>query len=195
MTAMTTLFLSFAFANYVACTSWVMYHLADTIRNLQHNVAQNRQDIDKLIKSNEDSSCSGCETSSETVNTSETSSTDSNSETSSLGPCPSMTAELTVCNLANDRMKQHIQAMNMRLNQVERNLDLHLDKAFMLVGFEPYTGMPLYVTHHDDDGNVMIRDAVAEYWKSGQMPNFVGEQFAGPEFDLDEREGTELDDR
>ena len=189
---MNTLILSIAFAHYVACTAWVMYHLANTVRSLQKDVAQQGKEINKLSsklgmlnsKLNDGSSeCSECETNSVTVNTSDT---DESSETSSLGPCPSMTVNLPVDNSSNDLMVQH---MSVRLSQIEKDLELYLDKAFMLVGFAPDTGMPLYVTQHDADGNVMIRDAVADYWKSGNMPDFVGEQFTN----LDSEE-TELDD-
>ena len=204
---MNALFLSFAFAHYVACTAWVMYHLANTARSLQKDVARQGKEINKLSsklgmlnsKLNDDSSgcssssgcgcssgCSGCETNSVTVNSSDDD-VDERSETSSLGPCPSITVNLPADHsLCNDPIVEH---MIKRLSQIERDLDMYLDKAFMLVGFTPETGMPLYVTQHDADGNVMIRDAVADYWKSGQMPDFVGEQFTSPD-----SEETELDD-
>jgi hypothetical protein len=204
---MNTLILSIAFAHYVACTAWVMYHLTNTVRSLQKDVAHQGKEINKLSsklgmlnsKLSDDSSssnsscgCSGCETNSVTVNTSDT---DESSETSSLGPCPSMTVQLPVDNSSYNDPMVHINVMSVRLSQIERDLELYLDKAFMMVGFAPDTGMPLYVTQHDADGNVMIRDAVADYWKSGQMPDFVGEQFSeldGP--DGPDSEETELDD-
>lgn len=174
----TDYFVLFAIIYYVLCTAWVMYNLSATIRSLQKDVADLNADMDVFCRKKY-----SIDSETETDESRDSNTDDESSETSSLGPCPSMTVELPTCE-SND------QAIHARLTRIEDDLELHLDRTFMLVGFEPYTGMPLYVTQHDDDGTVVVRDAVADYWRSGNMPAFVGRQFDGPD-----SEGSELDDR
>lgn len=69
-----------------------------------------------------------------------------------------------------------------RLSTMEADISHYLDKTFLLVGFEPYTGMPVYITQEEKDGQIPLRPAVSKYWDgNGRVPcKLTKIQFSGP---------------
>ena len=147
---------AFALAQYIIGTAWVIYHLVNTVQSLQDDVIHLNRRIDDFNQKMNDDVASKKDNTAKAKDTAQLSNR----------------VIALKCAAAVGRAES-------RLDHIEQDLELHLDKTFMLVGFQPYSGMPIYVTRHDDGSNVIVRDSVVEYWKSGQMPNFVGEQFTG----------------
>ena len=53
-----------------------------------------------------------------------------------------------------------------RIKFVENDINQYLDKTYMLVGFNPQTGMPIYVVRTNEFNEPHIRQEVVEYWQS-----------------------------
>ena len=53
-----------------------------------------------------------------------------------------------------------------RIKFVENDINQYLDKTYMLVGFNPQTGMPIYVVRTNEFNEPHVRQEVVEYWQS-----------------------------
>jgi len=183
-------FIIFAIVTYIGCIGWVLYHFKNTISSLQKkvNLSQNevfllkldilnlklKEHISNVSKLKKDVS----ENTSDVANSDDENSSLASSKASitysDLGPYPSMVIELPPDTSPNNI--SGTSSIHDRLDKIESDLELYLDKTFMLVGFVPNTGQPIYNTIHNSDGVVTVRDAVVDYWKSEKMQEFVGEQ-------------------
>ena len=50
------------------------------------------------------------------------------------------------------------------INFIRVEIDTYLDKTYMLVGFDPNNGFPLYVTRKNEYGEIPVRKELADYW-------------------------------
>lgn len=53
-----------------------------------------------------------------------------------------------------------------RIKYIENDINQYLDKTYMLVGFNPDSGMPIYVVRTNEFNEPHVREEVVEYWKS-----------------------------
>ena len=81
--------------------------------------------------------------------------------------------KLIFANMQTESKKTNSKIANIkyRLNYLHKDVETYLDKTHMLVGFQPGSGMPIFVLRKNEYGQVPMRQEVSDYWNSHTRAN------------------------
>jgi len=205
------MFLSFIvvclFSYAIMCLSWVIFTISCTIQGMQKKLDELSEQVmpdfpiqqrkNRNSKENKDSDVSDVSDVSEDEDE-EAEENDDEEGSSSSSPlklkldCPEKNnndeddTETEIDENEIEYLRHHFNSIltdfYRRLSTMEADIHHYLDKTFLLVGFEPYTGMPVYITQEEKNGQIPLRPAVSKYWDgNGRVPcKLTKIQFSGP---------------
>ena len=64
------------------------------------------------------------------------------------------------------KINKNISEIRMFQNSLKLDIDTYLDKTYMLVGFNPNNGLPIFVTRKNEYGEMPVRQELIDYWNA-----------------------------